>query len=131
MLGTWLGRVVGIGIVAGAIAACGNSTSTDNPTGDDGGADAHVGEGDASVYEAGSDASPYNPNLNDAGECISNCHVDAPCTVASTCASGVCTDSKCADPSGMDGMKDGTETAFRLRRRLLGVRRPSRLRRRR
>ena len=112
MLGTWLGRVVGIGIVAGAIAACGNSTSTDNPPGgDDGGADAHAGESDSSVYEAGSDASPNNENKNDAGECISNCHVDAPCTVASTCASGVCTDSKCADPSCMDGMKDGTETA--------------------
>jgi hypothetical protein len=106
MLGMWLGRVVGFGFVAGVLVACSTSTSEDDTAGD-----ASPGSSDGSV-DSGSDASPYTPVVDDAGTCVSNCHVDAPCTTSTQCASGTCTNAVCVDPSCTDGQQDGTETAI-------------------
>ncbi len=114
MLGTWLGRVVGIGISAVAIAACSNSTSNggDDSSGDDtGDGGGGGGGGDSGTVDAGGDSSVNNRVTGDAGQCLSNCHEGDPCSTADQCASGTCTAGACADPSCTDGKKDGTETA--------------------
>ncbi len=108
MLGKWLGRTVGIGIFAAVVAACGNSGSGDDTSapGTDGGG----GKTDAGDAGDG-DASMNNEHTGDGGVCISNCHEGTTCTDPTQCASGMCTAGVCADPSCMDGTKDGTETA--------------------
>jgi hypothetical protein len=116
MLGTWLGRVVAVGVVAGVLAACSSSSKDTggNGSGDDDTTDkdAGPGTGDAStVVDSGSDASPNNRVTNDAGECVSNCHEGDKCTMPTQCASGICTNDACVEPSCTDGMLDGTETA--------------------
>jgi hypothetical protein len=106
MIGTWLGRLVGAGIVASVVAACSTSTSG----GDDSsqpGVDAGKDSGDA----GDGDASVNNRVTGDGGACISNCHQGDPCTAAAQCASGICTASVCVEPSCTDGTLDGTETA--------------------
>ncbi len=112
MLGSWLGRVVAVGVVAGVLAACSSSSKDTTPTGTgDDTTDAGPSTDASTLHDSGSDASPNNRVTNDAGDCVSNCHEGDPCSAPAQCASGICTADKCVEPSCTDGMLDGTETA--------------------